>query len=356
MSGMKAAILASLTVLICLWVLPVAAAELVYIPLGSANRIIVVAPEGDRIVDQIEGLPAVHGLAGTPDGRFLIAGSYDEREPSENAPAKPTGMSEDEHAAHHARPAENAPGPDSAISTVSVISIAQRAVVRRIDVPGAVHHVAISPNGSVAVVTQPNQDTISVIDLKSYQVLVTVPTGPLPNFAVFSPEGQQVYVSNAGNDTVSTLDTASWQVLGDIAVGVSPEHLVLSRDGTILYVNNVGDGTVSVLDLRAGKVVQTIPIGDTLHGIDLSEDGRTLFVSALGEDKLAAVNLLSGDHRSTTLGPEPYHLTVVRGTGKLYVSSAEAPKLWVVDQQTLAVGGEISVGGKAHQMVQVTSE
>lgn len=336
--------------------LPAAAGGVVYIPLGSAGQIVVVDVEQDRVVDHIDGLPAVHGLAGTPDGRFLVAGSYEEREPGDAVPAKPAGMSEDEHAAHHASPSEGAAEGGTVVSSVSVVSIGERAVMRRIDVPGAVHHVAVSPDGGVAVVTHPNQDAITAIDLKTYKVLVTVPTGPLPNFAVFSPDSRRVYVSNAGNDTVSMFDTASWEVLGDIAVGSSPEHLVLSHDGGTLYVNNVADGTVSVLDLRAGKVAGTIPIGDTLHGVDLSDDGRTLFVSALGEDKLTAVNLLTGDHRSTTLGPAPYHLAVVRGSGKIYVSSAEEPKLWVVDQETLEVRGEIPIGGKGHQMVQVTGQ
>jgi YVTN family beta-propeller protein len=335
--------------------LPATAGQVVYIPLGSAGQIVVVDVEQDRVVDHIEGLPAVHGLAGTPDGRFLVAGSYDEREPGGTTPAKPTGMSEDEHAAHHAQPSGDASRAAAVVSAVSIVSTAENAVTRRLEVPGAVHHVAVSPDGGTAVVTHPNQDAISVIDLKTQKMVATVPTGPLPNYAVFSPDGRQVFVSNAANDTVSTVDTTRWKTRHSFAVGESPEHLVLSRDGASLYVNNVGDGTVTVLDLRSGKVSRTIPVGDTPHGIDLSEDGRTLFVSALGDDKLTAVDLLTGVYRSTTLSPAPYHLAVVRGAGKLYVSSAEEHKLWVVDPETLEVMGEIPIGGKGHQMVQATS-
>jgi DNA-binding beta-propeller fold protein YncE len=51
------------------------------------------------------------------------------------------------------------------------------------------------------------------------------------------------------------------------------------------------------------------------------------------------------------LGPSPYHLAAIPGTGKLYVSSAEEPKLWVVDQESLRVLNEIPIRGKGHQMV-----
>ena len=134
-------------------------------------------------------------------------------------------------------------------------------------------------------------------------------------------------------------------------VGKSPEHLVLSPDGAALYVNNVNDGTVSVVSLETGKVTRTFAVGNSPHGIDLSEDGRTLFVSDRGNDQLHAIDLGSSSKISVSLSPSPYHLAVVRGEGKLYVSSTEKPIIWVVDQITLQVTGEIPIGGKGHQMV-----
>ncbi len=331
---------------------PASAEPFVYVPLGGDGKIVVIDAAKDKVVDTINGLTAVHGLAGTPDGRFLIAGSFEEREPGGAAPEKPTGVTEDEHAAHHGAAPAKSQKTGAVVSTVSVVRTADGSVVRRIDVPGAVHHVAVGPNGRFAVVTHPNEGGISVIDLTSYEVVASVATGPFPNYAAFSLDGGQVYVSNAGNGTVSAIDTGRWIVRWNVVVGTSPEHVVLSKDGGTLYVNNVEDGTVSVVDVGAQKAVQTISVGTTLHGIDLSDDGRTLFVADLGEDKLVSIDLATGVTRDATLAPAPYHLAAVRGTGKLYVSSADDPKLWVVDRNSLAVHGEIPIGGKGHQMVQ----
>lgn len=330
------------------------AEPLVYVPLGGENRIVVVDAAKDEAVATIGGVTAVHGLAGTPDGQFLIAGSFEERAVGGEAVATPEGISEDEHAAHHgAAPAGSGQEADAAVvSTVSVIRTADGSAVRRIDVSGVVHHVAVSPDGRLAVVTLPNEGVISAIDLESYQVIATIATGPLPNYAAFAPAGDRVYVSNAGNDTVSEIDTARWIVRSNVVVGSSPEHVVLSHDGATLYVNNVADGTVSVLDTDDRMVVKTIPVGTTLHGIDLSDDGGTLFVAALGDDVVVALDLATGTELRASLAPAPYHLAVVRGTGKLYVSSADEPQIWAIDQQTLEVLGEILIGGKGHQMVQ----
>tara|TARA_R110002095_G_scaffold130747_3_gene113577 strand:+ start:71250 stop:72368 length:1119 start_codon:yes stop_codon:yes gene_type:complete len=327
------------------------AAPLVYVPLGSDDKIVIVDAATDKIVDTIGGVEAVHGLAKSPDGRFLIAGSYAERDVKGAAVAKPAGVSEDEHAAHHTAPAPGASTAGSVVSTVSVIQTADGAIIRRIDVPGAVHHVSVSPDGRFAVVTHPNESAISVIDLASYAAVTSVSTGPLPNYAVFSPDSGKVYVSNAGNGTVSEVDTERWIVRRNFVTGASPEHMVLSRDGRRLYVANVNAGTVSEIMTEGGSTERTFDIGGALHGIDLSKNGQTLFVSALDRDKLVAINLSTSEMREAPLGPAPYHAAAIGSTGKLYVSSADEPNVWVIDQESLAVRGVIAIGGKAHQIV-----
>ena len=120
----------------------------------------------------------------------------------------------------------------------------------------------------------------------------------------------------------------------------------------LLAFDNVDDGTVSVVEVGDQTVVKTIRLETALHGIDLSDDGGTLFIAVLGGDKVVAIDLATGAQRSVPLAPAPYHLAVVRGTGKLYVSSADEPKIWVIDQRDLRIRGEIQIGGKGHQMVQ----
>lgn len=328
-----------------------AATELAYIPLGNAGEVVIIDTEKDTAIGTIKGLPAVHGLGATPDGKFLIAGSLEARKPGAAEPAKPSGISEEEHAAHHGGGSADTAKTNASVSTVTIVQVSDASVVRRIDVPGGVHHVAVSPDGRFAIVTHPDEGAISAIDLSTYIVVARVATGPFPNYAVFSPDGREAYVSNAGNNTVSAVDTERWIVRWNAVTGASPEHVVLSNDGSRLYVNNVNDGTVSVIAVGERAVVQTRAVGDTLHGIDLSDDGKRLFVAVLGDDKVVAIDLAADTARSTTLEPAPYHLAVVRGTHKLYVSSADQPKVWVVDQGTLAVRGEIAIGGKGHQMV-----
>ena len=322
----------------------------VYVPLGDEGKIAVVDAAKDEIIRTIGDVPAIHGLALTPNGELLIAGSFDIRKADGSAPEKPSSISMDEHTAHHSATSSKNKTVENIVSTVSVIRAIDGSVVRRIDVPGAVHHVMASPDGRYAVATLPNEGKISVIDLKSY-VVATVMTGSLPNYAVFSPDAARVYVSNAGSNTISEIGTSNWTVLRTFSTGNGPEHMTVSRGGQALFVINGDDDTVSQIETKEGATVRSFNIDDALHGLDLSKNDNILFVSALGQDKMFAIDLRDGQIRDASLAPAPYHLTVLGNTDKIYVSSSELPKIWVVDQNTLKIIREIQIIGKGHQMV-----
>jgi len=326
---------------------PAVQAATVYVPLGSANGIAVIDADKDRVVAMIPGVLNVHALAVTPDGKYLVAGSIAER-PAGAAPPRPKGVSEEEHRAHHAPPKAGAtlatPG------TLYLIDAKTRKIVQQIDVPGGVHHEAVTPDGRYAISTHPSRGSVSVVDIAQRTLVHVIATGPVPNYAVVTHDGRRVYVSNAGNNTVSEIDTGHWIVKRNFVVGTAPEHLLLAPDERRLYVNNVASGTTAVLDLEKGEVAQTYSVGRAPHGLDFSDHGTTLFVSAQKDDKLAAIDLGNGAMKTLPLAPAPYHVMAVRGQEKLYVSSRKEPKIWVIDVKKLAVRSEIKIQGEGHQM------
>ncbi|WP_299364944.1 YncE family protein [uncultured Paracoccus sp.] len=327
-------------------------AATVYIPDGSADQVIVVDSTTGKVIRRIKGLEAVHGLAGSPGSRYLVAGSYADVTPDEADEApKPDSVSEDEHAEHHAAPAKGAMPSDQGISILTVLDAGTGEIVRRLEVPGAVHHVAVSRDGGMAAATHPAGDGISLIDLDAMEYKGFVATGPLPNYAVFSKDGTNLYVSNTGNGTISDVDVDRGIVARNIVAGEAPEHVLLTEDGSTLYAADADAGVVHEISLPGGEVARSFDIGGALHGFDLSDDGSTLFVSSLGAEKLIAVDLASGEMRGNDLSPAPYHLTTIVGTNTLFVSSQSEPKVWIVDQATLSATNEIPVGDVGHQMV-----
>ncbi|MEH6355792.1 MAG: hypothetical protein V7760_07175 [Marinobacter sp.] len=101
---------------------------------------------------------------------------------------------------------------------------ATNAIVRKLDVPGPVHHVLVTSDGRYAVSTHPMGGGISVVDLDSGDLVKTVATGPAPNYMVETDDGKSLLVSNSGNDKISEVDTEHWFVKRNLQVGGGPGH------------------------------------------------------------------------------------------------------------------------------------
>jgi YVTN family beta-propeller protein len=299
----------------------------VFIPLGTANKVIAVDAATNRITATYEGVDNPHGLVATPDGEYLVAGSLQEAPlPAGSAPTTPN-------------------------SKLALVHPGHGHVMLTIPVSGWTHHQAITPNGRYVISTHPTRGGVSVVDLQTNQVLKTIATGPAPNYTVITRDGKQAFVSNSGNGTLSQIDLASLTVTRTLEGGPAPEHIVLSSDEKTLYSLNPQAGTVSAVSVASGKIIEAYKIGAKLHGLDLGDDGQTLFVSSVADNKLVALDLHDGSQRTLALSPAPYHLNTIRGTGKVYVSSRSDPVVWVVDQKSMALTGTIKLpAGVAHQM------
>lgn len=324
----------------------------VFIPEGSAGTVRIVDAETGALVGRINDVEAVHGLAGSPNSPYLIAGSYAEVDREDTADmTKPEAVSQDEHAAHHAKPKKQIGPTDAGISLLTVIDAASGDVVRRIEVPGAVHHVAVSPDGRRAVATHPSGDGVSVVDLQTFELTAWIPTGAMANYVVFGTDPDVAFVSNAGNGTVSEVDLNRGIVRRNLIAGDAPEHLAIDPAANRLYAADADAGRVVEIDLKDGRQARRFEIGGEIHGLDFSDDRTQLFVAGKATDRVISIDLATGEINAKQLAPAPYHLTTIPGTGLLFVSSRDEPKVWIVDAGSLTVLSEIPIEGEGHQMV-----
>ena len=299
----------------------------VYIPLGTGNQVVAVDAATDKIIAAYSGVENSHGLVATPDGEYLIAGSLKER------PLKP------------------GEAKDTLNSLLYFIHPAHGHVMSTIPVAGWTHHEAITPDGRYVISTHALRGYISVVDMNENKVIKTIDTGKAPNYTLITADGKLAYVSNSGSNTISEIDLSSWKVKRTLDAGPAPEHMVFSKDEKLIYVTNPRAGDISVVSVQSGKVTKTFAIGKDVHGLDLGDDGHTLFISAKKDNKLIALDPNSGDKRELSLAPAPYHLNTITGTGKVYVSSRKQPVIWVVDQKTMKLIGQIDLpAGEGHQM------
>ena len=107
----------------------------------------------------------------------------------------------------------------------------------------APRQIVLSPDGSLAYVTNDDTNNVSVIDTATNTVVATVPVGKIPVGVGISPDGSLVYAANS-NGTVSVIDTTTDTVVDTISTDSKSEtgdhYLEVGPDGTIYVVYESG--------------------------------------------------------------------------------------------------------------------
>ncbi len=117
-----------------------------------------------------------------------------------------------------------------------MINTATNTVIATVRVGGTPTQVAVSPDGTLAYVTNSGSKSVSVINTATNTVIATVGVGRTPTQVMVSPDGSRVYVANTGSKSVSVIDTATNTVVETIGVGGGPVALAVTSGGSLPIV------------------------------------------------------------------------------------------------------------------------
>ena len=148
--------------------------------------------------------------------------------------------------------------------------------------------IALSDDGALVVMVNPETDTVTVFKTSDNSVSATVTTGDEPAAVIIGPDSKTAYVANRAAATVvkiTRLDTATPTVSAPVNVGSEPTGLALSPTGAKLFVAEYAESRVSTITtatMTAGAV--TIPSRNprsiaVTNNLDASDDDETLIVA-----------------------------------------------------------------------------
>lgn len=182
-------------------------------------------------------------------------------------------------------------------SELAIVDPESGRVVARIPTGLESHGVAVSPDGTLAVVTNTGRysdpgHTLSVIDLKAQKEVHRVDLGPLPNPHGIAWQGGEFSFTAEGARLIARYDPARDSVDWMMGIGQDSIHmLVFSKDGRKIFTANRGSASVTVVTPSVpvgpgpgpgpgrgpggcGPVV--IPVAQGPDGIDITPDGQCL--------------------------------------------------------------------------------
>ncbi len=168
------------------------------------------------------------------------------------------------------------------------------------DVPRAV---AVSADGSTAVVGHALSRSASIVDLATESVRATLPAGERILDVEITPDGNYAVVVGTDSHKVTIIDLATDSVVADLTVGSRPSKVRISADSQTAYVTSVaGTDRLWFINLAgaASAITGSVVTGQMgsaggysfseFSGLELSPDGAVLAVCVSFDDNLLLVD------------------------------------------------------------------
>jgi YVTN family beta-propeller protein len=294
---------------------------------SAGDNVDIIDPATNRVVGQIEGVEANHGVAVAPNGsRIYIS--------------------------------------NEAESTLDVADGKTLKIVKRIPLSGRPNNIAGSPDGQrvyVGIIQTPGG--VDVIDTGSLQDIKTLPTkGSIHNVYV-TPDGRYVVAGSIAGKTVNVIDTQTDQTAWTLQMhlGVRPMAFARNPDGSTkwIFVQLSELNGFAVVDFATHKEIRRIqnpalPPGkspvlagaDPSHGMAVTSDGKTLLVCSRINNALYAYSLpeLKPIGGADLGGKGAAWVTVTPDGKRAYVAMAVTNDVSVVDVSSLKEIARIPVG------------
>jgi len=168
---------------------------------------------------------------------------------------------------------------------VGVVDLVSRRVTL-IDTGANAHDVTLSPDGTVAWVTNSGfthlpDPRVDLIDVVSRKVLGSIEVGKYPFHSpkrgrdgnLVPPGAPEMWFSDHGLRSVVAVSMAERRVVATVPVGVEPYHVAATAAGT-LFVANHSSSTVTIVDGRGRRVLGTLKVPPRPHGLAVLVGGQ----------------------------------------------------------------------------------
>jgi len=230
------------------------------------------------------------------------------------------------------------------LGKASVVDLAQRRVIRTLDLGGSPFGVAIARDGRLFVADW-NGSHVSVLDAEGREPARTVEVGRAPAHILLTPDEKLLFVANRESDSVSVVRTADLTIVATVSVGRAPFAMALSQDARRLYVGNVQSGTVSVIETGTFKVVDVLQSGAMPYGAAVVDDGSRVLVTNQQAGTVAVLGMPDAPPAHVKVGAYPEGIVIVADGARCYVANWFSDDVSVIDLITLKEVRRVKVPG-----------
>jgi len=178
--------------------------------------------------------------------------------------------------------------------------------------------------------------------LSSAGLAPLVVVGSRSSSIALTADGRLLLIVNPDSDSLSIVETPSFSLVAEVLVGDNPQSVAVSPEGALAYVTNRDDDTLAVVDLAKARVIVSIPVGDEPSGVVAGRDGR-IYVASAGASALEVVEAATRAIAArVSTEPSPRGLALSADGTRLYATHFTTGRLSVIDTRALRVERVIS--------------
>lgn len=311
----------------------------VYVTNSADDRLHVIDPATNKVVQVISGIEAAHGVGFSPDGkRVYVSNESDEM--------------------------------------LEVIDQKSGKITKRIHLSGRPNNIAVTPDGGRVVVAITAPFGVDIIDTNRLALKKTVKMNGRMHNTYVTPDGKYAVSGSVRHRFLNVIDLATEETAWEIKLdgGVRPMTFDTNPDGSTrrIYVQLSNLHGFAVVDFAERKEVARIQFpepkgtygvaegrvaaGVPSHGIGVAPDGKTLWVNShqangvfvyslpdielIGMAALPDLRLPGRD----PIGAIPDWLTFTPDGKTVYVGNSTFNSVSAIDAKTLKVVAKIPVG------------
>jgi YVTN family beta-propeller protein len=310
----------------------------VYVTNSAGDSIHVIDPATNKVVQEIKGIEAAHGIGFAPDGSKVYVS-------------------------------------DEADSTLDVFDRASGKLIKKVPLSDHPNNIAVTKDGGRVVVgIARDPGALDIIDTTSLTRTKSIPVhGRLHNVYV-TPDGKYVITGSIRTKMLTVIDLATEEPVWELALdqGVRPMTIEAGPDGSTrrIFIQLSELNGFAVVDFATRKEVARIVLPESAvefesdegrasapsHGIGVSPDGKTLWVTSIPNNAVFAYSLddlkLLGQVALPVLnlpghgpiGAVPNWVTFTPDGKTLYVSNAGMKSVSAIDTQAKKLIATIPVG------------
>jgi YVTN family beta-propeller protein len=339
MGGRNSRRLTSLGLLLVLAPFSASAREVwIYVTDSGDDRVEVLDPTANKVVQAIDGIALPHGIGFSPDGgRIYIS--------------------------------------NESKNVLDIVDRASGQMTDEVALSGRPNNVAVTKDGGrVLVAIRSGKGALDVIDTATHRLVKSIlVNAPLHNVYV-TPDGKYAVAGSIGGQMVTVIDLATDQPAWEVRfeAGVRPMAIEANPDGTTkrIFVELSEFHGIAIVDFAMRKEVERIRLPDLpfgsekgrrdettpCHGIAVAPNGKSLWINSTVDNAVFAYSLpdlrllgyvslpVREKSGQPPIGAGPNWISFTPDSDRLFVSNSALDSVSVIDAAAMKQVAAVPVG------------